>query len=594
MDEDTDYEDDDKSSPQSSPTKETDHEDQEQVEELPEQVLDSCIQLFNRGDFIMEPDIIIQLKRFFSAEGNPETVIDLLCNNYRAVAQTANLLAEMLCTSGMVITDVQSLIEDHLKQLVIKHFDPKQADTIFKGESDTPDWLTELIDHPTWRSLVYKLAEDYPDCLMLSFAIKLISDAGYQGEITSISTASQQLEVFARIMKTFVHNFLTGGEDKIDKNLTDFTKMVCHSEHTLLYSSALLHILSQEGSKGGFNVKRLFQEITRSALQAGHDATPIIMALNGAWNHPRASQALSAMLAKNQLNPADITILHKMYTSQDAPPVDLLRIPQLLDLLLDALFKPGSRIHAEHKPKYIYLLAYASSVYETQASGRKASAAKKPQQPMNVNKDELKNTISAIEKVSLICTEKKMGSNELLAELNTLYQCIKVSPVVSLGIVQWVRHTVMEPNYFQLATEHTPLHLALLDEVTACHNTLHNKVFDLLVHLFESPAAQDLDVLVYMEVKKMLIDRMVHLLSKGFVMPVISYIKERFQKQDTDVSLIRYFVMEVLDVVSPPFTQEFVSLFLPLVENPEVTGQSRNETEAALVSQFLTQCKTMA
>lgn len=35
----------------------------------------------------------------------------------------------------MTIVDVQSLIEDHLKQLVIKHFDPKMADTIFKDES---------------------------------------------------------------------------------------------------------------------------------------------------------------------------------------------------------------------------------------------------------------------------------------------------------------------------------------------------------------------------------------------------------------------------------------------------------------------------
>lgn len=95
----------------------------------------------------------------------------------------------------MKIEDVQSLIEDHLKQLVIKHFDPKMADTIFKDESgvcnllkvfdilthisilQTPDWLTDLIMHKTWRSLVYKLAEDYPDCLMLTFTIKVWFDA---------------------------------------------------------------------------------------------------------------------------------------------------------------------------------------------------------------------------------------------------------------------------------------------------------------------------------------------------------------------------------------------------------------------------------
>jgi hypothetical protein len=43
--------------------------------------------------------------------------------------------------------------------------------------------LAELIEYPTWRSLIYRLAEDYPDCLMLNFTIKLISDAGFQGRV---------------------------------------------------------------------------------------------------------------------------------------------------------------------------------------------------------------------------------------------------------------------------------------------------------------------------------------------------------------------------------------------------------------------------
>lgn len=36
------------------------------------------------------------------------------------------------------------------------------------------------------------------------FYQQLISDAGYQGEITSISTASQQIEVYSRILKNFI------------------------------------------------------------------------------------------------------------------------------------------------------------------------------------------------------------------------------------------------------------------------------------------------------------------------------------------------------------------------------------------------------
>lgn len=70
-----------------------------------------------------------------------------------------------------------------------------------------------MIDHHTWRSLIYRLAEEYPDCLMLNFTIKLISDAGFQSEITSISTAAQQIEVFSRVLKTAITKFLTHPDD---------------------------------------------------------------------------------------------------------------------------------------------------------------------------------------------------------------------------------------------------------------------------------------------------------------------------------------------------------------------------------------------
>jgi negative elongation factor C/D len=94
----------------------------------------------------------------------------------------------------------------------------------------------------------------------------------------------------------------------------------------------MMHVLAQE-TKVGSNIKRLSQEISNFAQKqwvicfirnyrisntnhlnwfkknSGHDATPILIALNGASAYPRVSQALSAMLAKNALNPADITVV---------------------------------------------------------------------------------------------------------------------------------------------------------------------------------------------------------------------------------------------------------------------------------------------
>lgn len=123
--------------------------------------------------------------------------------------------------------------------------------------------------------------------------------------------------------------------------------MVCHGQHTYVYSQVIIHVLARE-PKGGSSMKRLSQEITKCAQKkyvflkfdwgrkrvffffSGNDVTPITMALNGASAYPQACQALTAMLSKNTLNPADITVLYRNYNAADPPPIDLIRTPQFL------------------------------------------------------------------------------------------------------------------------------------------------------------------------------------------------------------------------------------------------------------------------
>lgn len=150
---------------------------------------------------------------------------------------------------------------------------------------------------------------------------------------------------------------------------------------------------------------------------SNQNVTPITMALNGSAVYPQACQALTSMLTRNTLNPADITVLFRNYSGSDPPPIDLIRNPQFLELLVDALFRSGVKINPEHKPKYIFLLAYASSVIDQPAK-------KRPMTERTLNKDELKSTIQAIEKAHAICNVDQ-GSTELIAELQTLYNCIK-------------------------------------------------------------------------------------------------------------------------------------------------------------------------
>jgi negative elongation factor C/D len=90
----------------------------------------------------------------------------------------------------------------------------------------------------------------------------------------------------------------------------------------------------------------------------------------------------------------------------------------------------------------------------------------------------------------------------------------------------------------------------------------------------------------------MLLDRMVHLLSCGCVLPVVTYISSCWKKGDTDISLIRHFVTEVLDVIAPPYTPEFVHIFFPLINSVEITGSLRSSTDNDQVTEFIRHCKT--
>lgn len=87
------------------------------------------------------PDTLSHKKAFFSryfnqAGGNPAHVIELLSKNYTAYAQMANMLAEWLILAGVKVTDVQAMVENNLRSMIIKYFDPKKADNIFNEEGE--------------------------------------------------------------------------------------------------------------------------------------------------------------------------------------------------------------------------------------------------------------------------------------------------------------------------------------------------------------------------------------------------------------------------------------------------------------------------
>ncbi|VDO15644.1 unnamed protein product [Brugia timori] len=165
--------------------------------------------------------------------------------------QLCNLIGDWLADLEGSRATVDECFESALSALIVKHFQPELADKIFEAEGVGIEWLPELISHKPWRRLIYSLAEQYPHCLMLNFAVKLISDAGFQHEISNVNTAAQQLEIFSRVVLFTIdavfHEHRRGPMTEAYENaLAELVRVVCHSEHTYLYTQALLHVICEE------------------------------------------------------------------------------------------------------------------------------------------------------------------------------------------------------------------------------------------------------------------------------------------------------------------------------------------------------------
>lgn len=171
---------------------------------------------------------------------------------------------------------------------------------------------------------------------MLKFTIKLISDAGYHSEITSTSTASHQPEVFSGLFRDALLHLTSSSVLEVRRHLREFTHLVCNSQQTYFYSQAVLQSLRGGGEEGGAkeDFRRWLEGEMQAEAQSGHhEVTNMTLNFRGVGAYPRLFEALAAMLSRNTLNPADISILHKLYSGSNPPPASCLHIPQLLGKL---------------------------------------------------------------------------------------------------------------------------------------------------------------------------------------------------------------------------------------------------------------------
>ncbi|KAI6182670.1 Negative elongation factor D [Aphelenchoides bicaudatus] len=539
-----------------------------------EPTISSLESLFSSEDFILEPQVMSSLVNYYELGGDPDQANKLLTDSYKGLAPMANLLGCWLSllesdeqpstskksTTAINLKDIESsptvkkCFEEMASSMISKNFNPEAADKIFEDESSE-----DLISHSSWRHLIYQLSEQYPQCLMLNFAVKLASDAGFQHEISNVTTAVQQLEIFSRVFLSAVEqvlrNFKYGEKTKkFDDVLAEIIRVSNHSENCYLFAQSILRVMKlRNGGKASAACQYISQTLRKN--QKRPEALILLIGLLNSPNDTLPQNVVNSfqtMLYKQALNPADVNQLYQAYFEPNSSTTsELVRDPVFIDILINSLFNVKAKLNDEYKPKYVFLLAYASTVCESIKGGFRVQT--------KMNLDFVRERILELLNI-LHC------SDDLLPQLQQLLRLIK-HPVLARCTLHFIETTILKDDFL---AEPQQSHLILVDQIVIHHPNLRHVVFTMLQKFYENQSLRDEIAEIIMSRQRVVIDRFVHMIGCDYVLPVLELITRMYQEGKIDVSLVRHFGVEVLDMVDEPYSNEFVSSIFPIVTKTEV------------------------
>ncbi|KAF9581862.1 Negative elongation factor C/D, partial [Lunasporangiospora selenospora] len=411
--------------------------------------IDLMMQSLNAPDSILEPKIYETIGAYIKEGGQPLLLVNALSNSYVGMPEMCNLM------SGWAVEfdiDPIEVMQEVLKEQLMERFDPASVDREFMSGSGTPDWLTVIIQHPFWRSVIYELSEKYQKCDLLNFAIQRISDAGHQGEIASVATASTFVKVFSGVLLDSLDKLREEDDVGLLDRLPDLIKICCQNEHTYLYTQVLLFRLMK--TDRGLPLKRISKELESGVLEKFNKPplVPILrMLLAGASS--TVASAISAILQSRSPSPGDVMLLHRAYTSNDPPSPFFLRDPDFFEIMLSSIFVPsfkGGIVKQDHKDKYLWLVAYAASVQE--------------KQDMTMDTSEVQPTFEALCALEDTLSKRTAGT-DLTPILRNLLIAIE-TPVASMALMYWIQFVIRETSYIEtyFRSHEVPLPLLLIEE----------------------------------------------------------------------------------------------------------------------------------
>ncbi|RLO06216.1 hypothetical protein DYB28_003913, partial [Aphanomyces astaci] len=232
---------------------------------------------------------------------------------------------------------------------------------------------------------------------------------------------------------------------------------------------------------------------------------------------------------------------------------------------------------ASHRTSCAFVLAYAATVQDT----RPLLATTTDDQAMSWDEAQVHTIAAALEAASTVCKSETTLSYNSDA-VDKLVRSMAI-PVVSMGILHWLQLLVASKTFYNGPFFHAafPVVMSLLRQAIALHVGQWPTVFQVLVTSVRlQPESNPVKVL---ETKKETLRCMVHLMTCGYIFPVLHFIAT--QTDDLDQALLRHFIQLVLMRIAPPYSLRFTTVLSDILLHPKVSQALRTcpvETKAKL------------
>ncbi|KAJ2851387.1 hypothetical protein IWW36_001154 [Coemansia brasiliensis] len=536
-------------------------------------------------DAIMEPTAEKYAEQFLEAGGAPLNVMNMLKSGYEGMAAITNTISTDM--GNAFSSDVNAAITDAISRKIIEKFDPEQADAEYSQTNQLPGHIVEMLSHQAWRKTIYTLSERYPNSIMLSAALQHIASQGHQAEMTLLSSASLQTNVFYSLLAECLEKVSPADEENLREKIEKLVGISCQREQTYLVSQYLLHSVRQKMGSKAVGVWRIQQELESHMLdkyKRPQLAINIRLLLDGlvVGGGDRVADAVASIVQGAYAAPGDVASLYKEYYSavscdKPGPPIRILQNERVLAPMIDQAFGGlwGKASHDQRSDlldKYIWLIAYATIGTDRPMS----STAKDELQQLVAQMKELRSELP----IHPIQTQIYRAIPKVLHWINT--------PVLARIVLLWIRDVTTYDNFTYYNTYFTstevPALLLLLEEIAYRHPLLKPLVFAAYKDSFESRVP---DFLPEKQIKlqKMVINRMAALAQLDYALPILNYFDAK--RDDVDESVMVYFLHRLLVQFEAPYPDQFCKPVLELIKHTIDSVKAGKDKEVTCIRDFL-------